>query len=485
MKLITRLEKSASFWFLLIASVVFFFLRWPSLFEPYWYGDEGIYQSVGMLINSGASLYSEAWDNKPPLLYVLYALFNSEQFVVRTVSLFFGLISLWVFYLTAKRLFANSTISVLVSTSIFAILFGTRLIEGNIANAENFMMLPILASAYLILSTDFLKKLWEGRIYFLAGILLSLAFLTKIVAIFDFLAFASFLFISREKDFKQQILKKVFPFTLGFLAPISLTFLYFFLTNNFKDFFSALLFSNVGYVGYGNKFFIPQGLLYLKAFILAAFVGFLFLKRNSINKSVLFVVLWFAFSLFNAFFAGRSYAHYLLVLLPSFCLMIGVSISARKERFFLIILLALSIVAILNTFKLKAKFIPYYSNLISFCTNKKDVSSYQSFFDRNTPRDYELARYIRANTSSNESIFIWGNNAQVYKLSNKIPIMRYIVAYHITNYPTGFTEMQNAINSKRPKLIIVMPNVPPFPLSLNEYNEKINIRNATIYERIF
>lgn len=280
-------------------------------------------------------------------------------------------------------------------------------------------------------------------------------------------------------------MKKVFPFTLGFLAPISLTFLYFFLTNNFKDFFSALLFSNVGYVGYGNKFFIPQGLLYLKAFILAAFVGFLFLKRNSINKSVLFVVLWFAFSLFNAFFAGRSYAHYLLVLLPSFCLMIGVSISARKERFFLIILLALSIVAILNTFKLKAKFIPYYSNLISFCTNKKDVSSYQSFFDRNTPRDYELARYIRANTSSNESIFIWGNNAQVYKLSNKIPIMRYIVAYHITNYPTGFTEMQNAINSKRPKLIIVMPNVPPFPLSLNEYNEKINIRNATIYERIF
>src|SRR3990167_94421 len=118
MKLIKRLEKSASFWFFLTISVVFFFLRWPSLYEPYWYGDEGIYQAVGMLINSGAPLYSGAWDNKPPLLYVLYAVFASDQFLIRIVSLFFGLASVWMFYLTAKKLFAKSTISVLVSTSI-------------------------------------------------------------------------------------------------------------------------------------------------------------------------------------------------------------------------------------------------------------------------------------------------------------------------------------------------------------------------------
>ena len=63
MKTIEKLEKNFSFWFLVFASLLFFILRWPSLFEPYWYGDEGIYHAVGMLINSGESLYSGAWDN--------------------------------------------------------------------------------------------------------------------------------------------------------------------------------------------------------------------------------------------------------------------------------------------------------------------------------------------------------------------------------------------------------------------------------------
>lgn len=484
MRFIAQLERSASFWFLLFISFIFFLLRWPSLYEPYWYGDEGIYQAVGMLINNGAPLYSGAWDNKPPLLYVLYAVFSSDQFVIRTFSLFIGLLSVWMFYLVTKRLFPKSILSVMAATSIFAILFGTKVIEGNIANAENFMMLPILVSAYLILSKDFVKKIWESRIYFLAGVVLSLAFLTKIVAVFDFLAFSSFLFIAGERNFKKQILEKIFPFTLGFLTPVALTFLYFILTNNFKDFFNAFLFSNVGYVGYGNKFIIAQGLLYLKALALAIFIGLLFIKRNSINRGVLFIVIWFAFSLFNTFFAGRAYTHYLLVLLPSFSLMIGAVLSERKERFFLIAFLVLALLAVLNTFKLKAKFIPYYSNLISFCSDKKDVASYQSFFDRNTPRDYELARYIKSNTQNYESVFVWGNNAQIYKLSNKAPIMRYTVAYHITNYPTGVSEMNNAIITKKPKLIIIMPNVPTFPLALNDYNEKINIGGAIIYEKV-
>ena len=283
MKLITRLERSRSFWFLLIISFVFFLLRWPSLFEPYWYGDEGIYQAVGMLINNGASLYSGAWDNKPPLLYVLYAILNSDQFLIRAVSLIFGLSSVWVFYLTAKKLFAKSEKSVVISTVFFAVFFGTRVIEGNIANAENFMLLPILLSSYLIVSTDFVKKILIHRFAFLAGFILSLAFLIKVVAIFDFLTFGSFLFVDPEKSFKEKFTQKLIPFVLGFSIPVALTFAYFLATNNFKDFFNALLFSNVGYVGYGNKFIIPQGLLYLKAAALSSFIGFLCLKRNSIN----------------------------------------------------------------------------------------------------------------------------------------------------------------------------------------------------------
>ena len=148
-----KIEKTIDCWFLIATLFFFFLLRLPSLFEPYWYGDEGIYQVMGMGINHGRLLYRDIWDNKPPLLYMLYAFFSSDQFTIRLVSLLFGLATVFVFYLLAKKLYSlqpNGRKTVLWTTGIFAILFGLPLLEGNIANAENFMLLPILTAGLLI-----------------------------------------------------------------------------------------------------------------------------------------------------------------------------------------------------------------------------------------------------------------------------------------------------------------------------------------------
>ena len=148
MRLIERLEKSREFWFLLALSLVFFLLRLPSLFEPYWYGDEGIYQAIGITLRDGGTLYQDAFDNKPPLLYVIYAIFNSEQYLVRAASLVFGIASVWAYLLLAKLLFPKKSRWILYfTTALFAVLFGLPLLEGNIANAENFMLFPIISSA--------------------------------------------------------------------------------------------------------------------------------------------------------------------------------------------------------------------------------------------------------------------------------------------------------------------------------------------------
>src|SRR5690242_19569102 len=50
-----------------------FVLRYPSLYEPRWYGDEGIFAAVAQNIRNGEALYSQAWDNKPPLVFFTYA----------------------------------------------------------------------------------------------------------------------------------------------------------------------------------------------------------------------------------------------------------------------------------------------------------------------------------------------------------------------------------------------------------------------------
>src|SRR3989344_3644059 len=164
---------------ILSISLVFLLLRIPSLYEPYWYGDEGIYEVIGKAIRSGRILYTGIWDNKPPLLYIIYALFDSDQFFVRAASVILG-------------------------TLFFAILFGLPLLEGNIANAENFMLFPILLSALLIYSVATKNdsnsiKSYSGtdkKMLFVAGLMLGVAFLFKIVAVFDFSALVLFFIIT-------------------------------------------------------------------------------------------------------------------------------------------------------------------------------------------------------------------------------------------------------------------------------------------------
>lgn len=349
------------------------------------------------------------------------------------------------------------------------------------------MLFPIILSALLIYHLHSEKNRTEYAVYFFSGLLLGIAFLLKIVAVFDLLAFFSFIFIINVDSLKtlfKTIIKRLVPLSIGFAIPVLLITSYFIATDSFKDFYAAILSSNVGYVGYGNKLIIPQGFLILKSTVLGLFILALFVKNKRIPRNILFILIWLAFSLFNALFSQRPYTHYLLVLLPSFCLVLGIVLSGKKRTILGFITLAIVLVFIANNFNLKGRLLDYYINYISFATGTKSISDYQKFFDGNTPRDYEISRYIKLATKQNETIFIWGNNAQVYKLSDKVPISRYVVAYHMTSFKGALAEVENIVQVKNPALIIVMPNVGPYPFSLNNYSEKMEIQGVKFYEKV-
>jgi len=395
MKLLTRIEKSKNFWFLFILLFGFFLLRLPSLIEPYWYGDEGIYQTIGLAIRDGKLLYRDIWDNKPPLLYLAYALFWSDQFAVRAFSLCLGTLSLISFFFLAKNLFKQQK-TVWTTTTLYGILFGLPILEGNIANSENFMLLPIISASYLLIRS--VAKSYKNMLpFFGAGLLLGIALLFKVVAVFDFAALLLFLFFVERK--KSPIVKTAIGFTVGFLLPMSLAAAFFLSNGAFSEFFSASFTQNVGYVGYGNKFLFANGLLVVKLFFMGAFLLFLFIKRNSIFPSHLFIFVWLAFSLYNAFFSQRPYTHYLLVLLPSFCLWIGLVgetiLRKQRERTIIYTLITGVLLFLLSqNFWVYGKITSYYQNALLFLTNKKSVEDYQAFFDRKTPHDYQIAQFI-------------------------------------------------------------------------------------------
>src|SRR3990167_10384502 len=119
-----------------------FLLRLPSLFEPYWYGDEGIFAAVGRNLNHGGVLYQTAWDNKPPMIYLTYAaifkLFGVSMFWLRLVTLALVLATAVVIYEIARQVFGKNR--ALLATIIFGVLTSLRIIEGNLALTEIFMI---------------------------------------------------------------------------------------------------------------------------------------------------------------------------------------------------------------------------------------------------------------------------------------------------------------------------------------------------------
>jgi hypothetical protein len=484
MRILKTLEKSRQFLFFIAVAFLFFVFRLPSLFEPLWYGDEGIYQVIGNSLNHGKLLYSQIFDNKPPFLYWLYASLHSDQFAVRLASLIFGLLSVGAFFLLSKKLFKdarNNNIAGL-TTLVFSILFGLPALEGNIANAENFMLLPIIVSAILIVSQ---------RKFFIAGLLLGIAFLFKIVAIFDLSAFVIFCFILNINSLNISSLKKEFkliPIMAGFLLPLILVGLFFIFNNTFLDFAKAIFISNISYVNYGNRIGSLPVLLFIKLGLLGIFLLYVFAKRKNINHSSLFILIWFAFSLFNAFFSQRPYTHYLLVLIPSLSLVIGLIFFDKKYQRIITVVLLVALFVVVKGFGIPSinKNINYYQNFISYMMGRKTMTSYQRFFDHRTPFDYEIARFIRPKLAKNDTVFIWGDNAQLYELINVVAPTKYVVAYHILNYKDGLTSTQVGLKTAKPKFIVVLPNARPISFDLTNYFVKININNyATIYERLF
>ncbi|HUD44250.1 MAG TPA: hypothetical protein VMR41_01775 [Patescibacteria group bacterium] len=517
-KFLSKLEKCKSTWFLIGTIFVFFLLRLPSLVEPYWYGDEGIYEIIGRALLNGRLLYVGIWDNKPPLLYLTYAFFHSSQFEVKFASLIVGIASILVFFFLARKLFKQTSLQ-FITTAVFAFLFATPMTEGNIANAENFMLLPIIAAGLLIWThhPEFISgshrkdsrlhgndKLISNHSLMLGlgGLLLGIAFLYKIVAVFDLAAFAVFIIlfklpspltlrmlknIKTLKNLLTDELQALIPYLLGFILPLLITTLYFAMHGAVGDFFHSAFSSNVGYVGYGNAFIIPQGLLIFKLLLLAAALFFIFQERNILPKEASFILLWFIFAVFDSYFSQRNYTHYILMAIPSLSLLLGLPILLKNYKYKRQVLLSVLVVAVITIsyfINIRYNQLPsYYANFLSYITNHKSVTDYQAYFDHNTPRDYMIADYLRMHVKSGSPVFIWGNSAQIYVLSNTFPPGKYTVAYHITASAQTEKETLNAIETVKPQYMVLLDNAPALPFSDTNYSYQISLGGTLIYER--
>jgi 4-amino-4-deoxy-L-arabinose transferase-like glycosyltransferase len=502
--LVTKTANFASrnkFLFILLSLV--FLVRLPSLFEPFWYGDEAIYAVIGQKILRGGLMYVDIFDHKTPGIYYLTAL--TLGVLGQTIWSLHFLLTLWVlvtlvvFYLLAKKLFDQRVAK--IATIVFALFTSIPIIEGNIFNSEILMVLPI--SLGLIFGLN--------KRFFTAGIFFSLAFLLKFPGIFDLGAFFVFVSLSATRKNLRDTIANLIRLTAGFIVPVGLTTLFFVFKGAFGEFlFSSLLF-NFSYTNYGNKLIlagltINNGLIMLKALPLLALVIYFFWKlylhlvkkkqaKNPVSNLEL-VILWLAFAYYGAVFGGRPYPHYLIQALPAFSLILALAIAGQFKKLTWGIAIATVVLTIALGFKLGGSKPTYYPNFFRYVTNQIKPDDYLNSFDSRTALNYSLASFLTgceqtattctARTTKTDNIYIWGNSPVIYFLAQRDPTSKYITAFHVAGNQAFKKEVLESIKGKRPEYILVEESAPNFAeldkILSTQYNLFAQTNDVKIYQ---
>lgn len=440
-------------------------LRIPSFFEPHYYGDEMIYLTLGQGLRQGVPLYSGLYDNKPPVLYLIAALAGSLVWFKIFLAIA-SLISIVLFAKIVKQLFINKSKTQKVSVILFALLTTLPLLEGNTANAENFMMAFSLGGIYILLS----KKLNIKNLLF-SGFLFGISFLTKIPALLDLPIIIIFWVITTNlnKENLTKILKNSLCVTLGFLIPIVLSLVWYGVSGHLGDYVKAVFMQNLGYVSSWRpsdvqKSFLVRNAPLLIRFLIASFgIIITFIFRKKLSKPFILASVWLMLSLFAVTLSERPYPHYLLQSVGPITILLGILFTRNAIEQSLVIIPLL--LAFFVPVYYKFWYYPttsYYFRFMRYAVGVSSKDKYLSSFNKYTQRNYQIADFLVSSSYKSDKIFVWGpDSPTIYGLSRRIPPIKFVADYHVFDYSSK-SEVVKMLSLNKPRFIVITPEAKPF-----------------------
>jgi hypothetical protein len=443
-----------------------------------------IYLTLGEGIRKGVTLYSGLHDNKPPLLYITAAI-AGNLFWFKAILAAWHAITVYLFWKLADHLFpsgkkvpakqrSNNKLLIIASTVLFALFTTLPTLEGNIANAELFMIGPIIAAFYILLS-----KRKSPKNLVISGVLFSIATLFKVPAAFDLAAIVFIWLVTNKLTRKslKEIAINTGYLVAGFLLPIFISLIWYFLKGAFSEYFIAAFLQNVGYLSSWRPedtrepFIVKNGPLLIRALVVTVGFILLFIKRKKLSKNFIFLTAWLLLTLFAVSLSERPYPHYMVQSIAPMSLLAGMIIAKKNmEQVLAIIPLSLAFLVPVYFNFWNYPTLPYYAKFIKFASGQISRQEYLRTFGNHIPRNYDISRYIRESTNSNANIYVWGDTSMIYALSRRLPPIKYVADYHIRDFSSQKL-VADQIKENMPEIIVIMPDSPAFPeLNLIIYN---------------
>ncbi|MDQ3008225.1 MAG: hypothetical protein M3Q81_01365 [bacterium] len=513
-------------WPLLVILSLLIILRIPSFFEPYWYGDEGIYLTLGNAMRHGERLYAEIIDHKTPIIYYLAMTPTQMQFRILLVA--WMLVTTTAFYAVSRMVMRNSVLAVL-TTLLFMIATTIPMYEGHLPNGELFVMGFVMVAGWLWLRSPLGASLRSEKFATITknnlgilslptavgSVLFGLAVLTKVPALFDVIAFFSILWFSawrtvilKVSSIKEKLagtqsyIKTIIGLGLLFLLPILLSMVYFIARGSGQAYLDYGLLYNFRYAGSWQPAFPAEIYSILFSFmgktaILAGGLLGLTLASRWLQPRWQWTAAWFLLALFASILSNRPYPHYFLQAVPPLFLLIGITLDSvlkmRQQSITVAVQVALSAVAVvmtIGTIQLLDVYtyptVKYYQRWADLMTGRIDIMTYRDSFDGLMTDNYKATEIITQ--SNNPYLFIWGTNPVLYAQTKKVPTGRFTVSFHIKDF-NAYEETMQSVLDREPTFIVVMNNEKTELPGLTEYLTEYyvahsNFDNFTVWMRL-
>ena len=391
----------------------------PSFFHRLDDSDEAIYSSIATLMNGGGALYSDGGvDDKPPGIFWVYAatfrIFGTYQMTaIHVVALLVIAATCLLLFLVGRQL-SNSRAGLLG-----AVLYGVLTAQGNpglqAANAEVFMMLPLVASVLVMLRRQWL---WSGA-------LLVAAIAFKQVAAANLLLLPAAIVLLEPE---RARLRAAVRFAAGLSAALLVGAAILELTSSLTGFWHWSIASLYGFASMNWR---PDQLWFRVRYSLPYFIGgtaviwvaaIAFASRwRGLRAAERVVVAWLAASVVGSVAGGHLFYHYFIQVMGPLALVGGIAIdralessARRRSKYFLSrrwIAAAIVVGVVLPT----AAWGAYDLNA--------DPLTYD--VGPKVPQHELLAAYVKAHTEPDDRIFVWGDWPALYVESDRLMASRF------------------------------------------------------------
>ena len=417
-------------WLWLIGPLgLFALLRIPSFLEPHWYTDEAGYVTTARSLLQGKILYSQVWNNKPPIhlwaVAIVTKLLGTSEAALHSVTFMSGVVTLLaVAYLGTRLLGRRRTVIALV---VVAVLLGTPLFDAELLLPESLLIAPVTWAGAILLTrvgTPDRRRwpLWPVAV----GVLAALAVGYQQTALAETCAFGLILALVGPARWRRvAVYTATFvAFTAGWLIPAIVT-----------AGAGKVAYALVGYwipftqYRYGSGGGAAARLL-LPATVLALLLVGAWLCRRD-RRLVWTLWIWAGAALLVPAVALQPWAHYLVPSIAPLALAlsglplrspVGAALSRRLAGAGLVVATLLAAVgassAGLDWVDIldgsSHNLLYYYGGTVATLTRQQSLTAYQDPFDYRVSEDTAVSSWMTAHGLDGSMAVVWSADAWLY-----------------------------------------------------------------------